>query len=115
MSVFTPRDVLLCDFVGNGCDDIVAIQGRSYTAFTSESFVWPVAGGVISDEPKRYVTHNCIEAYAGDFDGTGKKLVFVNQQESSAYGYIPVHVYLGGKDGFDPAGLSAGYFVFKSC
>ena len=103
MPVYTPRDVLLCDFTGNGCDDIVVIQGRTYTAFTSESLVWPVENGIIADQPKRYETHNCIEVYAADFDGSGKKkLVFVNQQESSAYGHIPVHVYLGGKDGFDP-------------
>lgn len=102
--VMTPRDVLIEDFSGNGCGDIVIAQGRSLTAFTSESLLFSVTNGIVAKEPKRFTTHNCIEVYAADVDGDGKKeLIFFNQQESSAYGHIPVHVYLGGKDGFDPA------------
>ena len=104
LPVLTPRDVLIVDLSGNGCGDIVIAQGRGLTAFTSESLVYPVDEmGRIADEPRRFVTHNCIEVYAEDVDGDGKKeLIFFNQQESSAYGHIPVHVYLGGKDGFLP-------------
>jgi len=101
--VFTPRDVLIEDLSQNGCGDIVIAQGRSFTAFTSESLMFPVVDGGIAEAPTKFVTHNCIEVYAEDVDGDGKKeLIFFNQQESSAYGHIPVHVYLGGKDGFDP-------------
>ena len=101
--VFTPRDVLIEDFSGNGCGDIVIAQGRNMTAFTTESLLFPVVDGVIAEEPNTFVTHNCIEIYAADVDGDGKKeLIFFNQQESSAYGHIPVQVYLGGPDGFDP-------------
>ncbi len=104
LPVRTPRDVLLCDFSGNGCDDIVIAQGRSMTAHTTESLLYPVAeGGVIADEPRRFTTHNCVRALAGDFNGSGKKsLVFVNQQQSNAYGHIPVYVYLNSPEGFKP-------------
>lgn len=102
--VMTPRDVLLCDFTGNGVDDIVIVQGRTYTAFTSESLLYVNnGGGNIDNEPKRYVTHNCVGAYSADFDGSGKKsLVFINQQESSSYGHVPVYVYLNSENGFSP-------------
>ena len=104
LPVLTPRDVLIQDLSGNGCGDIVIAQGRGYTAFTTESLLYCVdAKGNIADEPKRFVTHNCIEVYVADTDGDGKKeLIFFNQQESDAYGHIPVQVYLGGKDGFLP-------------
>lgn len=100
--VLTPRDILLCDFSGSGRDDIVVVQGRDKEKFTSESLLFCVdeVGG-IAREPRRFETHNCVEAYAGDFDGSGKpQLVFVNQQQSTSYGHVPVYVYLGSKDGY---------------
>jgi len=102
--VLTPRDVLIADLSASGYGDLVIAQGRGYTAFTTESLLFVNDGqGNLSESPKRFVTHNCIEVYAADTDGDGKKeLIFFNQQESSAYGHIPVHVYLGSKDGFDP-------------
>ena len=104
LPVLTPRDALIADLSGNGCGDIVIAQGRGLTAFTSESLLYCVdETGCIAEEPRRFTTHNCIEVYAQDVDGDGcPELIFFNQQESSAYGHIPVHVYLGGKDGFDP-------------
>ena len=104
LPVKTPRDVLLCDFSGNGHDDIVVAQGRSATAFTSESLLFRTDenGSVITD-PRRFVTHNCVEAFAGDFNASGRKsLVFINQQESTSYGHVPVYVYLGSENGFTP-------------
>lgn len=102
--VRTPRDVLLCDFTGNGYDDIVIVQGRTDTAFTSQSLLYVNHGpDGICDTPKCYTTHNCIGAYGADFDGSGKKsLVFINQQESSSYGHVPVYVYLNSENGFHP-------------
>lgn len=104
MPIATPRDVLLCDFTGNGSDDIVIAQGRCATGFTSESLLFPVdEKGNIADEPKRFVTHNCVEVFAGDFTACGKKsLVFINQQESETYGHVPVYVYLNSENGFSP-------------
>lgn len=104
LPVCTPRDALLCDFAGNGHDDLVVIQGRNDHAFTTESLLFPTdENGVISDIPRRFVTHNCVQAFAADFNKSGKKsIVFVNQQESSAYGHIPVYVYLGSEKGFSP-------------
>lgn len=102
--VKTPRDVLLCDFSGNGHDDIVVVQGRSATAFTSESLLFCTdENGTVHQEPRRFVTHNCVEAFVGDFNASGKKsLVFINQQESTSYGHVPVYVYLGSENGFTP-------------
>ena len=89
LPTYTPRDVLLHDFSGNGFDDLVIVQGRS-------------ASG-IDPEPRRFQTHNCVAALTGDFDKQGKKsLVFVNQQQSTSYGHVPVYVYLGSKDGYHP-------------
>lgn len=104
LPVKTPRDVLLCDFSGNGHDDIVVVQGRSATAFTSESLLFCTdENGTVCQEPRRFVTHNCVEAFAGDFNASGKKsLVFINQQESTSYGHVPVYVYLGSENGFTP-------------
>lgn len=104
LPVMTPRDVLLCDFSGNGHDDLVVVQGRSDHAHTSESLLFCTdSSGNLCPDPRRFTTHNCVEAFAVDFDGTGKKsLVFVNQQQSNAYGHIPVYVYLGSQEGFIP-------------
>ena len=104
LPVKTPRDVLLCDFSANGHDDIVIVQGRSATAFTSESLLFCTdENGILNQEPRRFTTHNCIEAFTGDFNGSGKKsLVFINQQESTSYGHVPVYVYLGSENGFTP-------------
>lgn len=104
MPLFTPRDVLLCDFTGNGHDDIVIVQGRTMDAYTSESLLYLTGeDGTVQAEPRRFTTHNCVDAFAGDFYGNGKKaLVFINQQESNAYGHIPVYVYLNSENGFSP-------------
>ncbi len=102
--VKTPRDILLYDFSGNGHDDLAVVQGRTHHAFTSESLLFVSdENGVLNPEPKRFVTHNAIEVFAADFSGDGKRqLVFVNQNECTAYGHVPVYVYLGSKDGFSP-------------
>lgn len=102
MPVLTPRDVILADLSGNGHDDIVIALGRGHEAYTTESHLYPVdENGKIAEEPRRFTTHNCIEVYAEDVNGDGKlELIFFNQQESAAYGHIPVHVYLGGPDGY---------------
>ena len=103
VSVMTPRDALVADLSGNGHDDIFIIQGRDNNSHTTTSLLFCVDDeGNIADEPKVFTTHNAVEIYAGDVDGDGKKEVIIfNQQESNAYGHIPVHVYLGGPDGFD--------------
>lgn len=99
----TPRDVLLCDFSGNGYDDIAVAQGRDRKAFTTKSLLFVNEGGKIAEAPKEFTTHNCVDVKAGDFDGSGKKsLVFVNQQESFSYADVPVYVYLGSDEGFKP-------------
>ena len=100
----TPRDVLLCDFTGNGRDDIAVAQGRDTVRHTTESLLFLTgADGAVDPEPRRFVTHNCVEVLAARFDGDGlPALVFVNQQESSAYGHIPVYIYLGSENGFSP-------------
>ncbi len=104
LATVTPRDALLYDFSGTGRDDIVIVQGRSDHAFTSESLIYPVdANGRPAEEPRRYVTHNCVGAKLADFRGDGKKsLLFINQQQSSAYGHIPVYAYLGSAEGYKP-------------
>ncbi len=103
LPIKTPRDILLCDFSQNGHDDLVVVQGRDETAFTTESLLFVADEKGLSVEPKRFVTHNCVEAFAADFTKSGKKsLVFINQQESYSYGHVPVYVYLGSKDGFSP-------------
>lgn len=104
LPVQSPRDVLLWDFSGTGSDDLVVLQGRSEHAFTFESLLYcSDSSGRLCPEPRRFVTHNAVEVFAADFDGRGKQaLVFVNQQQSSAYGHVPVYAYLGGPDGFRP-------------
>jgi len=99
----TPRKALLCDFSGNGHDDLVIAMGRDEQAFTSRSLLFKADENGLSPEPKKFTTHNCTEAYAADFTKSGKKsLVFINQQESYSYGHVPVYVYLGSKDGYSP-------------
>ena len=101
LPIKTPRNLLLTDFSGNGHDDLVIAQGRSEIAFTSESILFISDENGLSTEPRRFVTHNCTEVFAGDFTKSGKKsLVFINQQESSSYGHVPVYVYLGSETGF---------------
>ena len=115
----TPRDALLADFTGNGRDDIAVVQGRNAVRHTTESLLFLTgADGTVDPEPRRFVTHNCVGALAARFDGSPlPQLVFVNQQQSSAYGHIPVSIFLGGPDGYradrklEFAGHSAGSIV----
>lgn len=103
MPIKTPRNLLLCDFSQNGHDDLVIAQGRDENAFTSESLLFAADENGLCAEPKRFVTHNCVDLFAGDFAKTGKKsLVFINQQESYSYGHVPVYIYLGSKEGYSP-------------
>lgn len=100
--VVTPRDAILSDLSGNGHDDLVIAQGRDLQRYTTQSLLFTTDdSGSLAETPKTFVTHNCIEVYTADVDGDGKKeLIFFNHQQSDAYGHIPVHVYLGGADGF---------------
>lgn len=102
--VMTPRDVKLFDLNDNGHDDIVVVQGRDLKSHTTKSLVFAAdATGTLAAEPLEFETHNAVETYVGDFDGSGKKsLVFINQQQSTAYGHIPVYVYMGSENGFTP-------------
>ncbi len=116
--VLTPRDVLIHDFSGNGYGDIAIAQGRDACKFTTESLLFLTDKNGICPEPKRFTTHNAVQVMAADFDGSGKpQLVFVNQQQSSTYGHVPVYVYLGGEDGYRPdrryefTGHSAGSMI----
>ena len=103
LPIKTPRDLLLCDFSQNGHDDLVVVQGRNEVAFTTESLLFTADENGLSVDPKRFVTHNCVEAFAADFTKSGtKSLVFINQQESTSYGHVPVYVYLGSENGFSP-------------
>lgn len=103
LPIKTPRDILLCDFSQNDYDDLVVVQGRDERAFTTESLLFTADENGLATEPKRFVTHNCVEAFAADFTKSGKKsLVFINQQESNSYGHVPVYVYLGSENGFSP-------------
>lgn len=100
--VITPRDVLLEDFSGNGHADIVVIQGRDAVRHTTESLLFCTDDqGFVNPEPRRFVTHNCVEALTGDFDGSGKKsLIFINHEQGTGYGHIPVYVFMGSEQGF---------------
>ena len=104
LTTTTPRDVLLHDFSDTGRDDLVIVQGRNQKSFTTESLLYCTdEAGNIHPEPRRFETHNCVNAFAGDFTGCGKKsLVFINQQQSTSYGHIPVYVYLGSGKGYQP-------------
>ena len=116
--VLTPRDVIIHDFSGNGYGDIAIAQGRDEFKFTTESLLFLAGEGGVDPEPRRFRTHNCVGVMAASFSGGPKRdLVFVNQQESSAYGHVPVYVYFGGKDGYRPerrvefGGHSAGSMI----
>lgn len=100
----TPRDVLLYDFSGSGKDDIVVVQGRDQVSYTTESLLYVTdENGYINPEPKRFQTHNCVDAFAADFTKCGKKsLVLINQEQSTSYGHVPVYVYLGSAEGYQP-------------
>lgn len=103
LPVKTPRDVLICDFSGNGYGDIAVCQGRDEVRFTTESLLFLTGPEGVSPTPRRFVTHNAVEVLAADFAGTGKKqLVFVNQQESNSYGHPSAYIYLGGPEGYQP-------------
>ncbi|MCQ2401528.1 MAG: VCBS repeat-containing protein [Lachnospiraceae bacterium] len=103
-NMLTPREVICCDFSGSGLMDIAVAQGRDTKKHSTESLLFVTdENGHVSEEPKRFKTHNCVDVLAGDFKNEGKKsLVFVNQQQSESYGDVPVYVYLGSKDGFSP-------------
>ena len=98
----TARDVVIADFSGNGHGDIAICQGRDEQKFSTESLVYASGKGGIDQEPKRFSTHNAVGVLAADTDRKGPQLVFVNQQQSDAYGNIPVYIYTGDRDGYNP-------------
>ncbi len=102
LPVKTPRDVVICDFSGNGCGDIAVCQGRTDVSYTSESLLFLSGKDGVNPEPRRFVTHNAVGAIAARTTGDKPQLLFVNQQQSDFYGQVPAYVYTGDKDGWSP-------------
>lgn len=98
----TARDVVICDFNGNGYGDIAIAQGRDAFKFTTESVVYASGEEGIEEEPRRFITHNAIGVMAANTNGKGMQLVFVNHQQSDTYGHVPAYIYTGDKDGYQP-------------
>lgn len=96
----TARDVIICDFNGNGYGDIAICQGRDEHKFTTESLLYLSDVNGINKEPKRFETHNAVGVLSGDTDGKGRQLIFVNQQQSDTYGHVPAYIYIGDENGY---------------
>jgi len=101
----TPRDVLFCDFTGNGHDDLVLLQGRNLTSYNTDSFLYLTDdNGCLAQEPKVFMTHGASGILSGDFTGCGKQsLIFMDRQDADDYGHVTPYIYLNSENGFDPA------------
>ncbi len=102
LPVKTPRDVVVCDFTGNGCGDIAVCQGRNEVRNTTESLLFVSEPGGICKEPRLFVTHNAVDVLAARTTGGEPELVFVNHSESDTYGHVPAYIYTGDKGGWSP-------------
>ena len=98
----TARDVVICDFNRNGYGDIAVCQGRDAVKFTTESVVYISSKEGISDEPKRFTTHDAVGVLSADTNGKGRQLIFVNHTQSNTYGHVPAYIYTGDKNGYKP-------------
>ena len=98
--VSNPRDVLICDFSGNGCGDIAVCQGRNLERYTTESLLFLSDTSGIAQMPRTFVTHNAVGVLTANTARKGTELLFVNQQQSNTYGHVPAYIYLGDENGW---------------
>ena len=100
--VSNPRDVLICDFNGNGYGDVAVCQGRGQTKYTSESLLFASDASGLASEPRRFVTHDATAVHAARTTNGLPELIFVNRMESDTYGHVPAYIFTGDADGWDP-------------
>lgn len=96
------RDVIICDFNGNGYGDVAICQGRDEEKFTTESILYVNCKGGLSEEPKSFTTHDAVGLLSANTNGMGRQLIFVNHEQSDTYGHVPAYIYIGDKDGYKP-------------
>ncbi|MFA6175250.1 MAG: VCBS repeat-containing protein, partial [Phycisphaerae bacterium] len=91
-------DVLLADFTGNGCSDIVICQSHTHESYTSEALVFPVdkKSDLANLEALRLPAHDAYRVFA-----VNGQLVVNNCRSGSLIGDADVTIYGGGADGFN--------------
>ncbi len=92
-------DVAVGDVDGDGALEIVLCQGATEESFSTESVVYRATGECLarlqSEDARRVLL-------ARAPDSRGCQVVLVNHHSRNPLGNIPVSVYPGGPDGFDP-------------
>ncbi len=98
-------DVVLADFSGNGCLDIVIGQSHSYESYTNETLIFPIDNNelLISEHPVRLPSHNAYRVFIVH-SGPRKRpyLVVCNHRSGRLIGDPPSNIYFGGPNGFHP-------------
>lgn len=92
-------DVVLNDFSGNGCLDIIICQSHTDKFYTSEVLIYPVDknSDLEKIKPQRIPSHDAYRIFI-----VNGQLVVTNCRSGSLLGDADVNVYVGDKDGFCP-------------
>lgn len=94
-------DVVLADFTGNGCLDMVIGQGHTAESFNSKTLIFPATEKGISSKPITIESYNPQRVLVVK-NGIGRKsaLVILSRHSGSFIGDPDSTVYIGGPDGF---------------
>ena len=94
-------DVAVADLDGDGCDDIVLCQNRTFESYTTESLIYRGRPDGVFEDPVRLATEDARRVFlARSPSEKPPALVFVNHWSRKAARGVSSYVYYGGADGF---------------
>ena len=92
--------VVLADLDGNGHDDVILCQNRTFESYTTESLVYRGGPDGIAGDAVRLTTEDARRVFAAKNPDGPPSLAFANNWSRKAARGVSSYVYYGGPDGF---------------